>query len=314
MPPDDQSAVANPPGPSESASLAAPAESAAPSRSSDDSLGTLRDAFRADPDGAVLKSEAPERADPDRPDGAAPPGDPAAKRFAAQDPGDRKLQPGSRRGQAAAETDRAAELDRLVAERAAEKARADQAASDLARVNEQHQRAQSTVLARIGDDREFARLSEARVHNTTLTYDEDARLDAMLAARGEGAVYWDLAERGHRAYVATKLADRCDRYGLDREHAFGADVPDLVDHAVAVTEQRVRSEQAERISQLEAELKGLRPRAAAASRQPPTTGGVSAPGGGNPPLDDNASPMDFFRAGARQHEQQLAAASRSNRR
>ena len=101
----------------------------------------------------------------------------------------------------------------------------------------------------------------------------------MLAARGEGAVYWDLAERGHRAYVAQTLADRCDRYGLDRETAFGAAVPDLVDHAVAVTEARVRAEAAERIASLEAEVKGLRPRAAAASRQPPTTGGGSAPGG-----------------------------------
>jgi hypothetical protein len=136
----------------------------------------------------------------------------------------------------------------LVAERAAEQARADKAASDLARVNEQHDQARKTVLQRIGDDAEFTRLSEARVRNQTLTYEEDERLDRMLAARGEGAVYWDLAERGHRAYVASKLADRCDRYGLDRETAFGADVPDLVDHAVSVTEQRIRAETAERIA------------------------------------------------------------------
>lgn len=314
MPPDEQTAVAEPPSPSGPAPSSPAAESAAPERSPDDALGTLRDAFRSDPDGAALKSSGDERADQAGPDGSAPPGDSAAERSAASKPGDRTRQPDSRRGQAAADTERTLELDRLVAERAAEQARADKAAADLARVNAQHQRAQQTVLQRIGDDGEFARLSEARVHNQALTYDEEARLDSMLAARGEGAVYWDLAERGHRAFVAQTLADRCDRYGLDRETAFGAAVPDLVDHAVAVTEARVRAEAAERIASLEAELKGLRPRAAAASRQPPTTGGGSAPGGGTQALDDDASPMDFFRAGARAHQERQAASARPTRR
>jgi hypothetical protein len=82
-------------------------------------------------------------------------------------------------------------------------------------------------------------------------------------------------------------------------------VPALVDHAVAVTEARVRAEQAERIKELEAEVTGLKTRAAANGRSAPLVGGASAASGapGRTP-EDGSSPLDWFRAGAARRERE----------
>lgn len=266
------------------------------------SLGTLQDAFRADPHGLMLKGNGP-RASAD-----APPSDPdspeesAAGPSITSDAGSAALKPGevgvSRRGAAAAIKDRDAEIERLVAERRAADARADEQQRRLAEVDRAQGEARKAALDLIGDDREFARLQDARLRNRTLSYEEDERLDRMIQWREYAQTFWELADRGHKAGMARSLGDRAERYGLDKQQAFGSDLPALVDHAVTVTEARVRAEQSERIKELEAELVGLRTRAAANGRSAPTVGGSSAGSGsaGRMPAD-GASAEEWFRFG-----------------
>ncbi len=277
------------------------------------SLGSLQDAFRADPDGLVLKGSGP-RTHADRPPGdAASPEESAPEAATAADgaskPGEGEPRP-SRRGAAAAIAERDAEIERLVAERRSADDRAREQQQRLEAIDRRQQEASREVLALIGDDADFERLQSARLHNRTLSYEEDERLDRMLEWRTRAQTFWQLADRGHRAGVARAVGDRVDRYGLDRERTFGSDLPGVIDHAVGVTEARVRAESAERIRELEKELEGLRTRAAATGRHAPTTGGGSAGSGpsGRMP-EDGAAPMDWFRAGARERE---AASPRRN--
>lgn len=300
--------------PAEAAAPPSPAtaEPAAPSQAG---LGTLLEAFRADPDGAALKA-GPERREP-----SAQADDEAAPEASAGQPASKsgdQAQPSaglSRRGAAKAIaekdaeiSDQKAEIDRLVAEQRARDDRDRAVQQRLAQVEQQRQQAQRLVLAAVGDDAEFARLQDARLRNRTLTYQEDERLDAMIAARETAQTYWELADRGHKAAIARASAAVAEQYGLDRDTVFGADLPAVIGHAVAATEARVRSEQAERIKELEKELEGLKTRAAAAGRSAPVVGGASGASGaaGRMP-EDGASPMDWFRAGAREREERAPA-------
>lgn len=297
-----------------------PAEPAVPSVAG---LGTLLEAFRADPDGAALKAgtgrgRPPEAAgDGPAPEASAPP-DGAASKSGEQAGGTAQPSGLSRRGAAKAIaekdaeiSDQKAEIDRLVAEQRAADDRDRATRERLAQVDAQRQQAQRAVLAAVGDDAEFARLQDARLRNRTLTYQEDERLDAMIAARETAQTYWELADRGHKAAIARSAARVAEQYGLDRDTVFGADLPALIGHAVAATEQRVRGEQGERIKELEKELEGLRTRAAAAGRSAPIVGGASGASGaaGRMP-EDGASPLDWFKAGAREREQAAARGRR----
>jgi hypothetical protein len=282
-----------------------PAESSAPAADPAESLGSLEDAFRADPSGAALKGRGPDVSVASDDEGA-PPEESAPD--GASKPGGQEGQPSSRRGAARAIADRDAEIERLALERLAEKERADQAAAQVADLEKRQAEARASALQRIGDDSEFQRLQDARLRNRTLSYEEDARLDEMLSWREHAAELWDLAEKGHRVQMAKAIGDRCERYGLDRGAIFGAQLPEIVDHAVSATEARVRAESANRIAELEAEIRGLRPRAAALTRPAPTTGGASDNGGLGMPSSD-ASPMDFFRAGEPRRTGQVRTAS-----
>jgi hypothetical protein len=214
----------------------------------------------------------------------------------------------SRRGAAAAIAERDAEIERLVAERRSADERAAEHQQRLAAVEQQREQASKAALALIGDDREFARLQDARLRNRTLSYEEDERLDRMIQWREYAQTFWELADRGHRTGVARGVAERVAAHGLDQQIAFGADLPALLDHAVAVTEARVRSEQSERIKELEKELQGLKTRAAANGRAAPLVGGTSAGSGPASRMpEDGSSPMDWFRAGAERRAREAAA-------
>jgi hypothetical protein len=214
----------------------------------------------------------------------------------------------SRRGAAAAIAERDAEIERLVAERRAADAQIEAHQQQLARVQAEQEAAAKAALELIGDDRDFARLSDARLRNRTLSYEDDEKLDRMIEARQTAQVYWQLAERGHRTGLARQIADRVTQHGLDQQIAFGADAPALIDHAVAVTEARVRSEQSERIKELEKELQGLKTKAAATGRSAPLVGGTSAGSGAASRMpEDGSSPMDWFRAGAERRAREAAA-------
>lgn len=295
--------------PSDAAPAPAPA-AAGPAAPTDSPLGSLREAFLADPDGAALKASGARARGPDSDDAAASPGEPATSAEGAGSASKPGGEAGglSRRGAAAAISAKDAEIERLVAERrqADDVAQAQQ--RRIAEVDARQQAAQQAVLQHIGDDREFARLQDARLRNRALSYDEDERLDAMIAARETAQTYWELAERGHRASVARAAGDRADKHKLDREVVFGADLPAVIDHAVATTEARVRAETAERIKELEAELLGHKTRAAASGRARPTVGGASAGGMASGMPDDGASAADWFRFGI----QQRAAAAPKN--
>lgn len=297
---------------SQAAASTAPATLAAESAAPPDrpSLGTLADAFRADPDGAALKGRGPRARSGRQSDDEASPeesaGPDATASGAASKPGET---PGlSRRGAAAAILEKDAEIERLVAERTAEKARAEQAAARVAALERGQDEARKAALSKIGDDAEFERLQQARLRNRTLSYEEDERLDGMLAWREHASVLWELADKAHRVGMAKAVAERADEYGLDKDTAFGSDLAGLLDHAVAATEARVKAESAEKIAALEAELKGLRPRGAAGRTVAPTTGGSSAPGGHAGSPGDGASAEDWFRYGI---EQRSAAGARN---
>jgi hypothetical protein len=280
----------------------APAESAAPAPPS---LGSLRDAFRADPDGAALKV-GPRRGPDETPhdDAATPeesaPGDATAPPDASKPGAQGAL---SRRGAAAAISERDAEIERLVAERRQADAQLEAHRQQLSRVQAQQEAAAKAATDLIGDDREFNRLQDARLRNRTLSYEEDEKLDRMIQWREYAQTFWELADRGHKTLVARALGERVKQHGLDQQVAFGADVPALVDHAVAVTEARVRAEQAERIKELEAEVTGLRTRAAANGRAAPLVGGASAGSGavGRMP-DDGAPAQEWFRYAIRERQ------------
>jgi len=303
-----------------------PASAAAtePAPPSERQPGSLVEAFRADPDGVALKARGRGAQDDDQADGAAPPeaSAPAERDAALSQQGasksgaDAAVSPSglSRRGAAAAIADRDAEIERLVAERTAERERTQHTEAKLAEVEGRQDAARRAVLGRIGDDQDFADLSAKRLHGQVMSYEEDERLNTMIDAREDAAIYWELAERGHRAGVARGLAGRAEKYGLDRDRAFEADVVGLLDHAVEVTEARVRRESADRIAELEAELKGLRPVAAASRRAAPTVGGTSAGSGAMSRLpEDGASPMDWFRAGDERRAREAAAARGARR-
>src|SRR4030095_13143964 len=124
-----------------------------------------------------------------------------------------------------------------------------------------------------------------------------------VAWREYAQTFWELADRGHRTGVARGVAERVAAHGLDQQIAFGADLPALLDHAVAVTEARIRSEQSERIKELEKELQGLKTKAAANGRAAPLVGGTSAGSGPASRMpEDGASPLEWFNAGARERE------------
>lgn len=274
----------------------AAAESAAPTDRS--SLGTLQDAFRADPDRVALKAGPRRGSDEAPPDDAAAPEESAGAGHRDQQQASKPGAEGalSRRGAARAISEKDAEIERLVAERRAADDRASAQQQQLARVQQQQEQAANAARDLIGDDREFARLQDARLRNRTLSYEDDEKLDRMIQWREYAQTFWELADRGHKAVVARALGERADAHGLDKRVAFGADVPALVDHAVAVTEARVRAEQAERIKELEAELVGFKTKAAATGRSAPLVGGSSASSGplGRMP-EDGASSAEWFR-------------------
>lgn len=271
-----------------------PAAAAEPARASSE-LGTLADAFRTSPgalkeqrlsrpggSGAAPGSESPEES-------AEPPGS-ASK---SDEP------PGapSRRGAAAKISEQQSEIDRLVSEREAERARAAEAEARIKGHTDQQAAVRAQVLSRIGDDQEFAQLSSRRMRGEVLSYEQDEKLTSMLAWREHAADLWEMTDRAHKTTIASGVVDRVERYGLDKAHAFDAPLPELLDHTVSVTEARVRKESANEIAELKAELRGLRTGKAGGAA--PTVGGASS-GGGAPVPADGASAEDWFRYGIQQ--------------
>jgi hypothetical protein len=271
-----------------------PAQAAEPARAADPPRApTLEDAFRAEPEALKGREPTHSRADAERAseESAAP--DAASKPDAATERG----QDGpSRRGAAAKISEQASDIDRLLAERDAERARTAEIESRIAAQESQKAEAQKAALARIGDDRVFAELSNKRMRGEVMSYEDDERLTSMLSAREWAADLWEMTDRAHKALVAAGVADRVEKHGLDKGVAYDAPLPELIDHVAATTEARVRKETANEIAELKAQLRGLRTRGAAAAS--PTVGGASAPGGAAMP-PDGASPLAFFEAALR---------------
>jgi hypothetical protein len=295
--------------PADAAPGTAPAAASEPAPSAS-RLGTLQDAFRRHPDalkdrGSDGKPRGSDASD-ESPEESAPPPSITADASGASKPGEQPGAP-SRRGAAAKISEQQSEIDRLVTEREAEKARAAEVESRVQAQDRARESARKAALSRIGDDQEFAQLSTRRMRGEVLSYEDDEKLSSMLAWREHAADLWEMTDRAHKTALARAVSDRVDRYGLDRGVAYDAPLPELLDHAVSVTEARVRKEQANEIAELKAELKGLRTRGAA--RATPTLGGASAGSGDGMP-DDGAAPMDWFRAGARRAEAGAAAPSR----
>jgi hypothetical protein len=234
---------------------------------------------------------------------------PAAPADGASKPDDRAGDPPSRRGAAAKISEQQSEIDRLVTEREAEKARAAEVESRVRAQDEQRESARRAALSRIGDDQEFAQLSNKRMRGEVLSYEDDEKLSSMLAWREHAADLWEMTDRAHKTTLARAVSDRVERYGLDKAVAYDAPLPELLDHAVSVTEARVKKEQANTIKELQAELRGLRTRGAAAAS--PTLGGSSDGSGDGMPAD-GASPLEWFKAGARRQEATAAAGGRRN--
>lgn len=218
-------------------------------------------------------------------------------------------QPPSRRGAAAKISEQQSEIDRLVTEREAEKARLAEVESRVRAQDEARESARRAALSRIGDDQEFAQLSSKRMRGEVLSYEDDEKLSSMLAWREHAADLWEMTDRAHKTTLARAVSDRVERYGLDKAVAYDAPLPELLDHAVSVTEARVKKEQANTIKELQAELRGLRTRGAAAAS--PTLGGSSDGSGDGMPAD-GASPLEWFKAGARRQESTAAAGGRRN--
>jgi hypothetical protein len=218
-------------------------------------------------------------------------------------------EPPSRRGAAAKISEQQSEIDRLITEREAERAKTAEVEGRIAAQEAARAAAQRSALARIGDDAEFGALLAKRVRGEVLAYEDDEKLSSMLAWREHAQDLWEMTDRAHKAALASGISDRAERYGLDKKTAFDASLPDLVDHVVERTEARVRKEQAHEMAELKAELRGLRTRGAVA--RAPTVGG-SSDGDGSAIPGDGASPMDWFRAGARRQEAAAPASQRQN--
>lgn len=250
-------------------------------------LGTLEEAFRSG-SGALKEQSQRPGTEPPEVSAESAPADPASKS------GETSV---SRRGAAARISDQQSEIDRLVSEREAERARAAEAEARVKGHTEQQQAVRRQVLSRIGDDQEFAQLADKRMRGEVLSYEQDEKLTSMVAWREHAADLWEMTDRAHKATIASGVVDRVERYGLDKAHAFEAPLPELLDHAVSVTEARVRKESANEIAELKAELRGLRTGRAGGAA--PTLGGSSG-GSGLPTPADGAPAEDWFRYGIQQ--------------
>jgi len=284
--------VASPPG--------TPPAAASESARSAPSLNTLAEAFRDAPD--ALK----DRGADGKPRGGAEGQEPSEEsapnegsRGASKPDESAGAQPPSRRGAAARISEQQSEIERLVSEREAEKSRVAEVESRVRAQDEARETARRAALSRIGDDQEFAQLSSKRMRGEVLSYEDDERLTSMLAWREHAADLWEMTDRAHKTQLARAVADRVDRHGLDKDVAYNAPLPELLDHAVSVTEARVRKEQANTIKELQAELRGLRTRGAAAAS--PTLGGSSDGSDGRMPAD-GASAEEWFRYGISQRQ------------
>jgi hypothetical protein len=228
----------------------------------------------------------------------------------------------SRRGAAAAIKEKDAEIERLVSEKLAEKQRADEHAGKLSALTAAQEAARKAALDKIGSDADFERLQNLRIRREPMSYEDDEKLDEMLAWREHASTLWDLTDKAHRTGIAQALGNRVERYGLDKDTAFGADLPGLVDHVAERTELRVRKETADELASLKKQhaedlaerdttIKGLRARAGATPA--PTVGGASAPSGDLPA--DGASPTSFFAVGIRNrpHQQRGGGGSAARR-
>lgn len=284
-------------------SVTAPAPATAPAS---DDLGTLAEAFRDHPEALKGRPAASRDATADPKDqgqpaakGQGPPGESAPPEGDASKPGDQGRSDLSRRGAAAKITEQQSEIDRLVTEREAERARVADAEARVKAHDDQRAQAEAAALSRIGDDQEFARLSNARMRGERMSYAEDEKLTEMLSAREWAADLWTITDRAHKANLSKRLGALADKHGLDKATAYEADLPELVEHAITVTEARIRKETADEIAELKTQNRGLRTRASHAAT--PTVGGASAPGGAGVPAD-GASAEEWFRYGISQRQ------------
>lgn len=299
MPPDEQG---SPPSPESDAAPQAAAPATTATAPATDDLGSLAEAFRDHPEalkGRPAGDREPEGEPDRRSQDQAPPGA-SAPRPGASKPGEQTQPDLSRRGAAAKISDQQSEIDRLVTEREAERARASEHEAQVRAHEERRTQAQQAALARIGDDQEFARLSDARMRGSPMSYADDEKLNEMLSAREWAADLWEMTDRAHKTLLAKSLGAVVEKHGLDKTVAYEAPLPELVEHAVAVTEARVRKETADEIAELKAQNRGLRTKTAHAAT--PTVGGASAPGGAGMPAD-GASAEEWFRYGISQRQQ-----------
>lgn len=160
------------------------------------------------------------------------------------------------------------------------------------------------LMQSLGSEQEWNYLVNKRLDPTqTLSYDEEERYQSLHQSRSKGAIDRALWRRA----VNYELIQAAAGKGVKLD---APNVPDLEVEPATVVDQlfataRAQAEEGwkDDKARLEADNQSLRTKLAGKSRDP-GTGGRSAAGRTDTPSlsDDNAEPVDFFKAGARQRE------------
>lgn len=169
--------------------------------------------------------------------------------------------------------------------------RADEARAEAAQLRTQQATAESASYEMVGTETELRRLQDIPFDEIS---DEDYRTRERWIANRKvfNPVQKQLATEEQtkastfvnnvRAHWAARVLEVADKRGLDRSFIAdpkNADLDTLLEHACSVTEARVRSEYAERVSQVERDRDAARGEAIGGRRSPVTNG--AATGGAN---------------------------------
>lgn len=174
------------------------------------------------------------------------------------------------------------DLETAKAEWREEEAKRVKAEADLARVQNERAAIDAEVTQILGDDEEFVRLRDTP--RIDLSYEDQERLDTMLGARKKFGIFRSQARTEGFASLVQEVFAATDLPGVDPDYLRkpATSMTDIVKHfhsagvASAQAKQAAQTTQyEEKIAQLEADIKALRPLRAAA-RPSAERGGHSA--------------------------------------
>lgn len=261
--------------------MAALRETMSPSAVAEPVAESLKDGEPADEPDESLSTDAESDTDDESDDDEDAPAD-EVKSEESPDPDEPQL---SRRKQR--EQERIAELEEAKQAGREEAARAKRAEDDLARVNADRDKIAAEVAEILGDDAEFERLKNTPSTDPSY-YENRDRLDAMIDAREKYGVFRNQARTEGFVSLVQEVFAAADLPGVDPEFLRkpATSMTDIVKHFHAsgaiATEAKYKAQldsqkstYEEKIAQLEADIKALRPLRAAA-RPSAERGGHSA--------------------------------------